>query len=93
MHELREKGSEFSAICIQKSWLSTQDNYAPMNITGYHLIPQGKCCSAKDDVIIYLHDKFRYIPKYKVHNSSIWEGQFINVYGGGLPRKFILTSS
>ncbi len=90
MYDLREKGFEFSSICIQESWLSTQDHYAPMNITGYDLIPQGKSCSAKGGLIIYLHDKCKYTPKYKVNKSSISEGQFINVYGGGLPRKLIL---
>ncbi len=70
--------------------LSTQDIYAPMNITGYDLISQGKSCSDKGDLIIYLHDKFKYTPKHQVNKSSIWEGQFINVYGGGLPRKLIL---
>ncbi len=81
---------QFSTICIQESWLSTEDNYAPMNITGYDLIPQGKSCNAKGGLIIYLHDKFKYTPKLKVNKSSIWEGQFINVYGGDLPRKLIL---
>ncbi len=90
MHKLREKCFEFSAICIQESWLSTQDNYEQMNITGYDLIPQGKSCSAKGVLIIYLHDTFRYTPTHKVNKSLIWEGQFINVYGGGLPRKLIL---
>ncbi len=42
VNELREKGFEFSAICIQESWLTTQDNYEQMNITGYDFIPQGK---------------------------------------------------
>ncbi len=73
VHELREKGFGFSAICIQESWLSNEDNYAPLNITGYDLIPQGKSCSAKGGLIIYLHDKFKYTPKYKVNKSSIWE--------------------
>ncbi len=87
VHDLREKGFEFSTICIQKSWLSNHDHYAPMNITGYVLIPQGKSCSAKGGLIIYLHDQFKYTPKHKVNKSSMWEGQFIKVHGDGLPRK------
>ncbi len=77
VHELREKGFEFSAICIQESWLSTQDKYAPMNITGYDLISQGKSCSAKGGLIIYLHDKFKYTPKHQVNKSSIWEVDYL----------------
>ncbi len=86
-HELREKSFEFSAIC-------NDNNHAPiigpMNVTGYDLIPHGKSCSAKGSIFICLYDKFKYTPKHKVNKSSIWEGQFINVYGGGLRRKLIL---
>ncbi len=64
VHDPRNNGFEFSAICIQESWLSTQDHYVPMNITGYDLIPQGKSCSAKGGLIIYLHDTFKYTPKH-----------------------------
>ncbi len=43
-------------------------------------------CSTKSGLIIYLNEKFDYTAKLNFNQSRIWEGQFINVTGGGLSK-------
>ncbi len=69
------------------------DNYDHVKLNGYKCISQGKSCSAKGGLIIYLHEKFNSTPKLKINHSAIWEGQFINVCGGGLSKKYYIGES
>ncbi len=57
VQELREKNFEFSALCMQETWLTDDDNYSHVELKGYKCIPQGKSCSSKGGLIIYLHEK------------------------------------
>ncbi len=50
----------FSVICIQESWLSEGADTSLIQLEGYKCIPQGKCCSSKGGLIIYLHENFNY---------------------------------
>ncbi len=85
IQELRDNNFGFSAICLHEIWLNDNDNYGHVKLKGYTCISQGKSCSAKGCLIIYLHEKFNCTPKLKINHSTIWEGQFINVFflGGG----------
>ncbi len=48
----------FGAICIQASWLSEGDDTFQIQLEGYECILQGKTCSSKEGLIIYLHENF-----------------------------------
>ncbi len=61
---------EFSAICIQESWLTVGDDRSQIQLEGYQCIPQGKSCSTKGGVIIYLQDKFGYTYKSSLTNYN-----------------------
>ena len=69
----------FSAICIQESWLSEGDDISLIQLEGYECIPQGKVCSSKGGLIIYLHEKFKHKLKLTLNNYTTWEGQVIEV--------------
>ncbi len=57
---LQELGFSFSAICVQESWLSVNENNSQLQLKGYECISQGKPCSSKAGLIIYLDKMFYY---------------------------------
>ncbi len=73
---------QFSAICIQESWLSEGDDTSQIQLDGYKCIPQGKSCSSKGGLIIYWQDKFDYTYKSRLTNYNTWEGQIIHIKKG-----------
>jgi len=53
VNDLRDKHFEFSAICIQESWLSNTDDTDQFNLDNYSLITQGYTCSSKGGLYIF----------------------------------------
>ena len=45
---------KFSIICLQESWLSENDDLSLIQLTGYDCISQGKSCSSKGGLLIYI---------------------------------------
>ena len=86
--ELNQVNFKFSAICLQESWLST-DDISPFQLDGYTCISQGKTCSNKGGLIIYINETFKYKPLQNTHRYETWEGQYIQVHGG-LSKKIII---
>ncbi len=89
VQELREQNFEFSAICIQETWLDENDDLSHLKLKAerYNLIPLGKSCSTKGGLAIYLNEMFDHTIKLNINQSTIWEAQFINVFHGGLSNK------
>ena len=90
IEQLNKVNFKFSAICLQVSWLSTDDDISPFQLDGYTCISQGKTCSNKGGLIIYLNETFKYKPLQNTHRYETWEGQYIQVHGGGLSKKIII---
>ncbi len=55
------------------------DNTSLIHLEAYDCIPQGKSCSSKGGLIIYLLDNFKHRNKLTVNNYKTWEGQVIEV--------------
>ncbi len=72
----------FSVICILETWLSEGADTSLIQLEGYKCIPQGKCCSSKGGLIIYLHENFNYKLKLELTKYTTWEGQCIEVMKG-----------
>ncbi len=72
----------FSAICIQESWLSENEDTSQIELEDCKCITQGKSFSSKGGLIIYLNKWYDYIPKLKFNTYNTWEGQFIQVKKG-----------
>ncbi len=53
-----------------------------IQLEGYKCIPQGKFCSSKGGLIIYLHENFKYKLKLELNNYTTWEGQCIEIMRG-----------
>ena len=73
---------EFSAICIQESWLAEGADLSQLQLEGYSCIPQGYSCTSKGGLIIYLNTKFQYIDVMKLTGYNTWGGQVIQVRKG-----------
>ena len=58
---LRENGVEFSAICLQETWLSDDSDTSLLQIDGYQLISQGKTCTSHGGLAIFLNNNFNFI--------------------------------
>ncbi len=80
---------QFSAICVQESWLAEID-MSQIQLEGYQCMPQGKSCSSKGGLIIYLSNKFEYTCKLKLTKYKTWEGQVIHVNGKHLLKPIII---
>jgi len=92
INDLKDKDFEFSAICIQESWLSENDATNHLFLENYTLIPQGKSCSSKGGLVIYLHNKFTYENKMCLNNFETWEEQVIGVTKGGLTKSIVIAN-
>ena len=76
---LKESNVYFDAICLQECWISDDTDLALIHLDGYNLIAQGKSCSNKGGLIIYLRDQYTYKELKFEYNTTKWEGQFIEI--------------
>lgn len=90
---LRKENLEFSAICLQESWLNEGADTSGIHIKGYNLIPQGYSCSSKGGLIIYLHERYKHVNKMKLNMFNTWEGQVIQVNKGKTLSKSVILGN
>ena len=81
---------KFSIICLQESWLSENDDLSLIQLAGYDCISQGKSCSSKGGLLIYIDKRFDYEVKMNLNTYEHWEGQIIQITGGGLSQPVII---
>ena len=84
---MKDHGCELSAICLQETWLSENHDTSEFQLDRYTCINQSKSCSNKGGLLIYLCKDFHFKIKHEVRESNLWEGQFIEISGGGLSKK------
>ena len=89
IEQLREINFEFSVICLQECWITKEQDISHLKINGYTCICQCSSVGRKGGLITYLNDKFTYKLKSN-HESSDWEGQFVEISGNGLNKNITL---
>ena len=72
-------GCEFSAVCLQETWLKDFHDLSLLQIKGYNLVTRLPSCSVHGGVCIYLKDNLNYRILDLSGNSDIWDGQFLEV--------------
>ena len=92
LKDLETNGFQFSAICIQESWLSKNNDISLFHLSNYYCISQGKTCSNKGGEIIYLNKKFKYNIKNIHTETDSRECQFIEITGH-LPSKNVILGN
>ena len=61
-----------------------------LQLEGFQCIKQGKTCSNKGGLVMYLSKTFNYKVILSLNQFDNWEGQFIKVTGGGLSKDIII---
>ena len=90
MEELNLINFKISLICFQECWLSENDDMCHLQLEGYQCIKQGKTCSNKGGLVMYLSKTFNYKVSLSLNQYDNWEGQFIKVTGGGLFKDILI---
>ena len=72
-------------ICLQETWLSENDDLSPFQIEGYNCVSQGKSCSNKGGLLVYIDSKFTFETKMNFNMYQHWEGITVKISGNGLP--------
>ena len=80
----------FNIICLQESWLSETDDLSLIQLKGYDCIAHGKSCSNKGGLITYVDQHIKYEVLINLNIYGNWEGQLIQVNGGGLTPTFTI---
>ena len=57
---------KFSSICLQETWKSENKNLSQLSLEGYKRIAQGKNCSKKGWLIIYVDKQYNYAVKINI---------------------------
>ena len=84
LEQLRYLFFEFSAICLQETWLGEENDLALYQINNYSCISQGKFCSQHGGLVIYLHSNYTYELVFPVSSRPLtWEGLFIKIFNNG----------
>ena len=86
----RRNNFEFNALCFQECWITDNQDVSHIQIDGYTCIYQGRSCSVKGGLVIYLQDIFKYKILSTYNTSTIWEGLFIDIFDGGLSKTLTL---
>ena len=85
---LREVNFEFSAICIQECWITDDTNLNHIQIEGYTLILNQCIVGRTGRLITFLNNKYNYKTLSHQNLSTILEGQFLEINGFELNKKY-----
>ena len=90
LSHLEANDVNFSAICLQETWLTSEQDVSIFNIPGYQLIHLGKSASTCGGLFIYLRDEYSFTVTGQYNQSDLWEGLFIEVQGECLEGKLTI---
>ena len=75
---LKESHFMFRPICLQETWLRSDQDTSLFEIPGYNLIHKGKSYNEHGGLIIYLKEDFTYNYSKLSNQSKLWGGLFID---------------
>ena len=89
--ELRQKGFEFIAICLQECHITDSSDISLIHLENYNCLVQSSTCGKKGGLIIYLHEKYNHTLRTDIFkNTPFWEGQFIDIPGDRLTKNITI---
>ena len=86
VEDLRSINFKFSVICLQETWKADNDDFSQFFLDGYDCITQGKKCSNKGGLLIYVDNKYKSEVKMNLNTYEHWEGLMIKVTGNNLSK-------
>ena len=84
--ELSTLNFKFSIICLQESWMSETDELSLIQLKGYDY--RAKVAAVKG--VTYVDQHINYELLMNLNTYTKWEGQLIQVNGGGLTQTFTI---
>ena len=90
IEEFRNINFKYSVICLQETWLSENDDLSPFQIEGYNCVSQGKSCSNKGSLLLYIDSKVTFETKMNFNMYQHWEGITEKISGNGLPNQLTI---
>ena len=73
--ELATIDFKFSVIFLQESWLAETDDQSLIQLKGYNCISQGKSCSTKCGLVMYIDQELNFEILLQLNTYTNWEGQ------------------
>ena len=86
VEDLRSINFKFSVICLQERWKADNDDFSQICLDGYDCITQGKKCSNKGGLLMYVDNKYKSEVKMNLNTYEHWEGLMIKVTGNNLSK-------
>ena len=86
-------GIEFSVICLQETWLSNTSDLSLLTIEGFNLISQGRKCTTRGGLMIYIKEDLKFKELKLDNNSDIWEVQFVEIFTEHIHLKIIIIGN
>ena len=86
-------GIEFSVICLQETWLSDTSDLSLFTIEGFNLISQGRKCTTRGGLMIYIKEDLKFKELKLDNNSDIWEVQFVEIFTEHIHLKKIIIGN
>ena len=77
--EQLNRNNRISAICIQKTWLSSESPTSLFDLPNYQLISRSKYCPNHGGLITYIHNDFNWEPVSIEDQTTGWENLFIKI--------------
>ena len=79
VEELNMINFKFSLICLQETWIDESEDISPFHLQGYDCISQGKTCTSKGGLIIYIDDQYKSKVICNLNTYQQWEGLVVKV--------------
>lgn len=90
VEELSSNNFKFNVICLQETWKSENDDLSQFSLHGYDCLAQGKTCSNKGGLIIYVDNKYKSEVILNVNMYEHWEGMIVQINGGNLSKSITI---
>ena len=92
IEQLKSINFKYSIICLQESWTSDNDDLSLFQLDGYTCLSQGRHCSNKGGLLIYVDSKFSYELKMNLNTYENWEGLVVKIHGGSLSKAIYICN-
>ena len=79
---------KFSVICLQESWIDESEDISPFHLQSYDCKSQGKTCTSKGGLIIYVDDQYKSKVTFNLKTYEHWEGLVVKEQGNTLSKTF-----
>ena len=77
-------------IRLQETWIYENDDISPFHFQGYDCMSQGKTCTSKGGLVIYVDAQYKSKVTFNLNTYEHWEGLIVKVLGNCLSKTFTI---